>query len=263
MQVNSITKVNQANNADTTSTKKITSGNSFKSYLGESKSLDEIFQKAADKYGVDVNLLKAMGKVESNFNTNAVSKAGAQGIMQLMPKTAKGLGVTNSFDAEQNINGAAKLMASHLEKYNGDVKLSLAAYNAGGGNVKKYGGIPPFKETQNYVNKIMKLYNGDTKIDTSKVSTASGSSSEKVVEYYPGNTVDLDSVGKSLAESREELKNMSASQISSGFSYDSYLKFLETYLQNSQEQQTDGQTAYNNLSQSAYTNAIKSLLNQG
>lgn len=126
-----------------------------------STSLDAIFQKAAEKYNVPVSLLKAIGKAESDFNPNAVSGAGAQGVMQLMPATAKSLGVTNSFDAEQNIMGGAKYIKQMLDRYNGNVKLALAAYNAGSGNVEKYGGIPPFKETQNYVKKVMN-YAGET-----------------------------------------------------------------------------------------------------
>ena len=126
-----------------------------------STSLDAIFQKASEKYDVPVSLLKAIGKAESNFNPNAVSGAGAQGVMQLMPATAKSLGVTNSFDAEQNIMGGAKYIKQMLDRYDGNVKLALAAYNAGSGNVQKYGGIPPFKETQNYVKKVM-AYAGET-----------------------------------------------------------------------------------------------------
>ena len=126
-----------------------------------SQSLDDIFQRAAQKYDVPVSLLKAIGKAESNFNANAVSCAGAQGVMQLMPATAKSLGVTDSFDAEQNIMGGAKYIKQMLDRYDGNVKLALAAYNAGSGNVEKYGGIPPFKETQNYVKKVMS-YAGET-----------------------------------------------------------------------------------------------------
>ena len=116
--------------------------------------LDNIFDTAADKYGVDVNLLKAVAKAESGFRPDAVSSCGAEGIMQLMPSTAASLGVSNSFDPAQNIDGGAKYLSGLLNKY-GSAKLALAAYNAGSGNVDKYGGVPPFKETQNYVNRVL------------------------------------------------------------------------------------------------------------
>lgn len=120
-----------------------------------SESLDDIFVRAAQTYDVPVELLRAIAKAESGFNPNAVSPAGAQGIMQLMPGTARGLGVTDPFDPEQNIMGGAKYISQSLKNYNGDVSLALAAYNAGGGAVAKYGGIPPYKGTQNYVKKVM------------------------------------------------------------------------------------------------------------
>ncbi len=122
-----------------------------------SESMDAIFQEAANTYGVSVNLLKAVGMAESNFNPNAQSGAGAQGVMQLMPATAASLGVTNSFDARQNIMGGAKLLAQNLATYGGNIDLALAAYNAGPGNVAAYGGVPPFAETQNYVAKVKQL----------------------------------------------------------------------------------------------------------
>ena len=114
-----------------------------------------MFLKAGAKYDVSPKLLAAVAKVESGYDPRAVSKAGAQGLMQLMPATARGLGVDNSFDPQQAINGAAKLLSSHLKEFK-SLPLALAAYNAGGGSVHKYGGIPPFAETQAYVPKVQK-----------------------------------------------------------------------------------------------------------
>ncbi len=128
--------------------------------------MDSIFLKAAQTYQIPVNLVKAVAKTESNFNPNAVSCCGAQGVMQLMPSTAAGLGVTDPFDAEQNIMGGAKYLAQMMDRYDGDVKLTLAAYNAGAGNVAKYGGVPPFKETQAYVERVMEYMGEDMESPT-------------------------------------------------------------------------------------------------
>ncbi|HEY7273521.1 MAG TPA: transglycosylase SLT domain-containing protein [Actinoplanes sp.] len=115
----------------------------------------DLFARAGAKYGVSPKLLAAVAKVESGYRPDAVSPAGAQGLMQLMPSTARGLGVRNSFDPEQAINGAAKLLAHNLKEFK-SVPLALAAYNAGGGAVHRYGGIPPYAETQAYVPKVQK-----------------------------------------------------------------------------------------------------------
>lgn len=128
-----------------------------------SADLNEIFEEAASTFGVSVNLLKSIARAESNFNPNAVSSAGAVGIMQLMPATAASLGVSNSYDPRENIMGGAKLISQLLSKYNGNTSLALAAYNAGSGNVDKYGGIPPFTETQNYVKKVLSYMNAEVK----------------------------------------------------------------------------------------------------
>lgn len=116
-------------------------------------------------YGVDARLIMAMILVESNFNPNATSHAGAQGLGQLMPGTARGMGVTNSYDTEQNLYGTVRLIRGHIDKYSKKTDdefealiLALAAYNAGSGNVRKHGGVPPFRETQNYIRKVTSTY---------------------------------------------------------------------------------------------------------
>lgn len=112
---------------------------------------------ASAKYNVKESLIYATIQTESNFNPNARSPVGAGGLMQLMPATASSLGCTNVFDIDQNINAGTKYLSQLLKRWDNDTKLALASYNAGTGNVEKYGGVPPFKETQNYVIKVMKL----------------------------------------------------------------------------------------------------------
>lgn len=148
--------------------------------MGVPESMDSIFEEAAKLYNVPAALLKAIGKAESGFDAAAVSPVGAQGVMQLMPATAQALGVSDPFDARSNIMGGAKYIAEKLNQYNGDIDLALAAYNAGSGNVEKYGGVPPFTETINYIERI-KGYMG-TDLTTGKTVQSSQGQSAAVGE---------------------------------------------------------------------------------
>lgn len=118
----------------------------------------EIIEAVAADRGIPSELIAAVIQAESGFNPNAVSPAGAKGLMQLMDGTAAGLGVSDPFDPLQNIYGGATYLASMLKRYDGSVALALAAYNAGPGAVDQYGGIPPYAETQKYVPAVLKLY---------------------------------------------------------------------------------------------------------
>jgi soluble lytic murein transglycosylase-like protein len=148
------------NDTSSGSSSSVSGTSSASSDLVTTEELNSYFAEASATYGVDEKLLKAVAKAESNFNPSAVSSAGAIGIMQLMPSTAAGLGVSDSFDARENILGGAKYLSQLLNKYNGDTSLALAAYNAGSSRVDEYGGIPPFTETQNYVKKVLAYYQG-------------------------------------------------------------------------------------------------------
>ncbi|MEG0473065.1 MAG: lytic transglycosylase domain-containing protein [Solibacillus sp.] len=127
--------------------------------LAKAENYSDAISEAAETYHLPKKLIAAVIKQESNFNPNAVSSAGASGLMQLMPTTAKYLGVTDRYNPEQNIMGGAKYLRQMLDQFDNDLPTALAAYNAGPGNVKKYGGIPPFKETEKYVTKVLGYYN--------------------------------------------------------------------------------------------------------
>ena len=120
--------------------------------------LKEMITQLAQKHGVDPKLVQALVKQESGFNPKATSHCGAMGLMQLMPATAKGLGVVDPYNPVQNAEGGIKYLKSMLNKYNGNIVLALAAYNAGPGAVDKYQDVPPYKETQNYVKSILANY---------------------------------------------------------------------------------------------------------
>lgn len=121
----------------------------------KANNIDSIISKASERYGVPEALIYKVIETESYFKTDSVSYVGATGLMQIMPFNNNSLGITDATDPYQNIMGGTKLLKQYLDMYDGDVKLGLAAYNAGPGNVNKYGGVPPFSETQNYIKKIL------------------------------------------------------------------------------------------------------------
>ncbi|WP_313186417.1 lytic transglycosylase domain-containing protein [Lacrimispora sp.] len=167
----------------------------LKSVAKAPENLEAIFSEASKKYGVSEKLLKAVAKAESNFNPSATSKKGAAGVMQLMPATARSLGVDDPYDARSNIMGGAKYLKENLDRYKGNVDLTLAAYNAGSNNVSKYGGIPPFKETQEYVKKV-KNYMGESEV--------SGYSSDISSTYEYLSNLSLDGESGSLVPAKSD-----------------------------------------------------------
>lgn len=146
-----------SNNSSSGSNKKVqgtsSAGQAVPASSMKKTKYDEYFKAAAKKYNVSESLLKAIAKAESDFDPGCVSSAGAMGVMQLMPETAKGLGVDDPFDPEQNIMGGAKCISLKLKEFKGDVRLALAAYNAGSGAVRRNGGVPSYCTT--YINKVL------------------------------------------------------------------------------------------------------------
>jgi soluble lytic murein transglycosylase-like protein len=127
-------------------------------FVKPSEAYEEIIQDAAAEFELDANLIRAVMQTESAFHPYAVSRAGAEGLMQLMPALADEMGVSDSFDPRENIMGGARYLKRLLDYHNGNLDLALASYNAGPGNVERYGGIPPFRETRKYVKTIKALY---------------------------------------------------------------------------------------------------------
>src|SRR6202051_5167868 len=140
-------------------TAKIVAAN-FRGPAATAGDIDSAIEQAAARHNVDPNLVRAVVKVESNFNPNALSRKRAMGLMQLMPSTARQLNVKNPFDPEQNVDAGVRHLKQLLESYGGDVRLTLAAYNAGAGAVARSSGVPRYAETQNYVRRITNLYYG-------------------------------------------------------------------------------------------------------
>lgn len=194
--------------------------------------LDDIFRRASEKYGVSYDFLVAVAKAESDFNPNCVSSAGAKGIMQIMPEEAKGLGISDVFDAEQNIMGAAKLLAAHLEKFDGDTTLAAAAYNAGSGRVKQYGGVPPFKETQNYVKKIASYMESGVSVPDKTLTVTPNKLSGDVTKSQGTASSDGTPAGLNAVAATEEELNNSMVVVGTGdaavtMTYGAYQRYLE------------------------------------
>ncbi len=149
--------------------------------LSYSKRVEEywpIISETSNRHGVDAELVKAVIQVESNYNHRAVSRKGAMGLMQLMPGTADRYGVKHAFDPKQNVEGGVRYLRDLLDLFR-DTKLALAAYNAGEGAVQRYNGIPRYTETQNYVRKVLALYNGEA-----SYVPYGGSQKARLVTYY-------------------------------------------------------------------------------
>lgn len=214
-----------------TATTSVTTHGSFEDTLklnqqNNKTSLESIFEKAAKKYNVDVNLLKAIAKQESNFQADAVSHCGATGIMQLMPATAKAMGVKDATDPEQNIMGGAKLISQLLDKYDGDMKLALAGYNAGIGNVAKYGGVPPFEETRNYIKKVMNYYKNGVDVPDKQVVT---NNNDTTVAEKEQSATRITAIHDGTAPTTSTPEYL-AEETTFDFTYQDYLTFIDIYL---------------------------------
>jgi len=207
------------------------------------ENLENIFQEVSAEYGVNVNLLKAVAQAESGMDPNATSWCGAMGIMQLMPTTAESYGVTDPYDARQSITGGAKLLSWLLDDYNGNVSLALAGYNAGCGSVQKYGGVPPFDETVNYIHKINDLLGGALSNDSWSIDGSTGtnlSNTDMGVASYHSNTLKqvegMESKSADLPDGNKYLvkrtlgsnTNLTANADNNLFSIEDYAYFKDT-----------------------------------
>lgn len=161
------------------------------SYSRNKNAFDSLIRQAAQQHGVSEGLIKAVMHTESGFNINARSPVGAQGLMQLMPATARRFNVNNAYDPQQNIFAGAKYLSWLLKRFNGDTRLAIAAYNAGEGNVDKYGGIPPFRETQDYVRRVTSRYQN---LYASSIGSSSSSNAQVIAQSTNYTTPSTEAV---------------------------------------------------------------------
>lgn len=181
-------------------------GSSAASNSGSRNSYDAYIRASAARHGVDPGLMKAMMHTESAFNPNARSPVGAQGLMQLMPATASRFKVSNAWNPAENIEGSAKYIAWLMRRFNNNVEFAVAGYNAGEGNVDKYNGIPPFKETRNYVKSVMSRYHSLYKNDsglsgnTMSASNATPNNGMQTVSYGTRNNMSSASYSQSAID---------------------------------------------------------------
>ena len=220
--LNESTKALSSGSTDSNGSSASTQATSSASTMSSPQDYEAYFKEASETYGVATSILKSIAKAESNFNPSAVSKAGAIGIMQLMPSTAASLGVSNSYDARENIMGGAKYISQLLSRYQGNISLALAAYNAGTGNVDKYGGIPPFTETQNYVQKVLSYMNGSFETDYSSsgifglTGEARDTANEMLGNFFAANNISKSTLN--ILVSLLKLKNLAGTLGNTGSS---------------------------------------------
>lgn len=179
------------------------------SYSRNKNAFDQLIRQAAQHHGVSEGLVKAIMHTESGFNINARSPVGAQGLMQLMPATARRFNVSNAYDPQQNIFGGVKYLSWLLKRFNGDTRLAIAAYNAGEGNVDKYGDVPPFRETRDYVKRVTSRYQNlyasglGTPLSESNSNTPSGQVLAQSANYSTNTSNSTESVPMAKQYSRQ------------------------------------------------------------
>ena len=179
------------------------------SYSRNKNAFDQLIRQAAQHHGVSEGLVKAIMHTESGFNIHARSPVGAQGLMQLMPATARRFNVSNAYDPQQNIFGGVKYLSWLLKRFNGDTRLAIAAYNAGEGNVDKYGDVPPFRETRDYVKRVTSRYQNlyasglGTPLSESNSNTPSGQVLAQSANYSTNISNSTESVPTAKQYSRQ------------------------------------------------------------